>query len=95
MSEAVIEATEEVEDECVVLNGLTKFGKLADHHLELMKIVIDGDINRTKVQNLASMREAHESLLPMNCYSILNQMMQATGGPSSWFITTLRRLIIP
>ena len=48
MSEAVIKAIEEVEDECVVLNGLTKFGKLAGHQLELMKIVIDGDITLDK-----------------------------------------------
>jgi hypothetical protein len=68
VSEAVIEATKDVEDEGVVPNGLAKIGKLVGHRLELMAVIVDGEITldngmKLSVEERTNLHVADELLL--------------------------------
>jgi hypothetical protein len=68
VSEAVIEATKDVEDEGVVPNWLAKIGKLVGHLLELTAVIVDGEITldngmKLSVEERTNLHVADELLL--------------------------------
>jgi hypothetical protein len=79
VAEAFVEAADDIEDEGVIGDDLTKSGEIIGHLLQLAAIVGDGEERSpwTKLRNCISRWMERASRLPRNCDSTASQACRA------------------
>ena len=85
--EALVEAMQNVQHECMVGDGLAKISKGISHTLHLAAVIVDGEGALGKGAELVSSSMAWDSRLFRNCCSILSQAARAVMLSCSWMMS--------